>query len=92
MTELLQQVFAQIVQLSPEQQDAIAASLLVELQDRQKWEQKASTVQQEIFSEGSVGAALQELQKLCKEENYTLMVPPRQDRSNDSIETNALSI
>jgi hypothetical protein len=38
MTELLQQAIAQIQQLSPEQQDAIAARLLSELQDEQKWE------------------------------------------------------
>ncbi|NJL90497.1 MAG: hypothetical protein HC916_12440 [Coleofasciculaceae cyanobacterium SM2_1_6] len=60
MTELLQQVFAQIVQLSPEQQDAIAARFLAELQDEQKWEasfaattddqwdQMAAMVRQEI--------------------------------------------
>ena len=38
MTELLQQVFAQITQLPPEQQDVIAARFLAELQDEQKWE------------------------------------------------------
>lgn len=38
MTEFLQQVFAQITQLSPEQQDAIASRFLAELQDEQKWE------------------------------------------------------
>ena len=87
MTELLQQVFAQIVQLSPEQQDAIAARFLAELQDEQKWEasfaattdeqwdQMAAIVRQEIASEVSIAAALQELQKLCTEENYTLTVP-----------------
>jgi hypothetical protein len=38
MTELLQQAIAQIQQLPPDRQDAIAARLLVELQDDQKWE------------------------------------------------------
>lgn len=38
MTELLQQAIAQIQQLPPDQQDAIAARLLAELQDEQKWE------------------------------------------------------
>lgn len=60
MTELLQQAIAQIQQLSPEQQDAIAARFLAELQDEQKWEnlfaattddqwdQMAAMVRQEI--------------------------------------------
>jgi phage I-like protein len=38
MTELLRQVIAQIQQLPPDQQDAIAARFLAELQDEQKWE------------------------------------------------------
>lgn len=37
MTELLQQAIAQIEQLPPDQQDAIAARLLNELEDDQKW-------------------------------------------------------
>ncbi len=40
MTELLQQAIAQIQQLSPDQQDAIAARFLAELQDEQKWEDR----------------------------------------------------
>jgi hypothetical protein len=60
MTELLQQVIAQIQQLPPEQQDAIAARFLAEFQDEQKWEdqfvsttddqwdQMAAMVRQEI--------------------------------------------
>jgi hypothetical protein len=38
VTELLRRAIAQIEQLSPEQQDAIAARFLAELQDEQKWE------------------------------------------------------
>ena len=38
MTELLQQAIAQIQQLPPDQQDAIAARFLAELQDEQKWD------------------------------------------------------
>jgi hypothetical protein len=38
MTELLQQAIAQIQQLPPDQQDAIAARFLAEIQDEQKWE------------------------------------------------------
>jgi hypothetical protein len=38
MTELLQQAIAQIQQLPPDQQDAIAARFLAESQDEQKWE------------------------------------------------------
>jgi hypothetical protein len=60
MTELLQQAIAQIQQLPPDQQDAIAARFLAELQDEQKWEaqfaattddqwdQMAAMVRQEI--------------------------------------------
>jgi hypothetical protein len=61
MTELLQQAIAQIQQLPPEQQDAIAARFLAELQDEQKWEthfaattddqwdRMAAMVRQEIY-------------------------------------------
>ncbi|MEB3308869.1 MAG: hypothetical protein VKJ02_01400 [Snowella sp.] len=38
MTELLQQAIAQIEQLPPHQQDAIASRLLAEMQDEQQWE------------------------------------------------------
>lgn len=60
MTKLLQQVIAQIQQLPPEQQDAIASRFLAELQDEQEWEhqftattddqwdQMAAVVRQEI--------------------------------------------
>ncbi len=60
MTELLQQAIAQIQKLPPDQQDAIAARFLAELQDEQKWEtrfaattddqwdQMAAMVRQEI--------------------------------------------
>ena len=62
MTELLRQLIAQIEKLPPNQQDAIAARFLAELQDEQKWEtrfaattdeqwdQMAAIVQQEIAS------------------------------------------
>lgn len=62
MTKLLRQAIAQIEKLPPEQQDAIAARFLAELQDEQKWEayfaatadgqwdQMAATVRQEIAS------------------------------------------
>ncbi|MBW4465458.1 MAG: hypothetical protein KME07_08455 [Pegethrix bostrychoides GSE-TBD4-15B] len=43
MTELLQQVIAQIQKLPPDQQDAIAARFLAELQDEQKWETRFAT-------------------------------------------------
>jgi hypothetical protein len=60
MTELMQQAIAQIQQLPPDQQDAIASRFLAELQDEQKWEsqfaattddqwdQMAAMVRQEI--------------------------------------------
>lgn len=40
MTELLRQAIAQIQQLPPDQQDAIASRFLAELQDEQKWESR----------------------------------------------------
>jgi hypothetical protein len=38
MTKLLREAIAQIEKLPPDQQDAIAARFLAELQDEQKWE------------------------------------------------------
>ncbi len=38
MTELLQQVIAQIEKLPLDRQDAIATQLITQLQDEQKWE------------------------------------------------------
>ncbi|HEY9894069.1 MAG TPA: hypothetical protein V6D34_01435 [Candidatus Sericytochromatia bacterium] len=44
MTELLQQVIAELQKLPDDQQDAIASRLLAELQDEQEWaEQFKST-------------------------------------------------
>ena len=66
MTELLQQAIAQIQQLPPDQQDAIAARFLAELQDEKnwetlfnattddQWEQMAARVRQEIASGATV--------------------------------------
>jgi len=59
MTELLQQVFAQIIQLSPEQQDAIslreacanATRFLAELQDEQKWKTSFATTTDEQWDQ-----------------------------------------
>jgi hypothetical protein len=60
MTELLQRAITQIQNLSPDQQDAIAARFLAKLQDEQTWEprlaattddqrdQMAAMVRQEI--------------------------------------------
>ena len=62
MTRLLRQAIAQIEKLPPDQQDAIAARFLAELQDEEKWEtrfvattdeqwdQMAAMVRQEIAS------------------------------------------
>ena len=48
MTELLQQVIAQIKKLPAEQQDAIAYRLMTELRDEQKWtEQFESTTDEQ---------------------------------------------
>jgi hypothetical protein len=43
MTNLLQQVIAQIEKLPPDQQDAIAARFLAESKDEQKWEARFAT-------------------------------------------------
>jgi hypothetical protein len=43
MTELLQQAILQIQQLPPDQQNAIAARFIAELQDEQKWETRFAT-------------------------------------------------
>ena len=63
MTELLQQAIAEVSKLSEEQQDAIAARLLAELEDEQAWQARfeattdtqwdnlAAMVRQEIKSE-----------------------------------------
>jgi hypothetical protein len=40
----------------------------------------------------NMAETLQELQQLCLEENFTLTVPTRQDRSNPFPESNELSI
>jgi len=40
MTKLLQQAIAHIKQLPSDQQDAIAARFLAELEDEQKWENR----------------------------------------------------
>jgi hypothetical protein len=62
MTELLEQAIAQIQQLPPDQQDAIASRFLAECQDEQQWttqfaetsddqwDQMAAMVRQEIAS------------------------------------------
>ena len=48
MTELLQQVIAEIKKLPAEQQDAIAYRLMVELKDEQRWtEQFESTTEEQ---------------------------------------------
>ncbi|CDM93475.1 MAG: hypothetical protein P5702_10665 [Limnospira sp. PMC 1291.21] len=51
MTKLLQQAIAQIQQLPPDQQDAIAARLLAELQDEQKWETSFATTTDEQWDQ-----------------------------------------
>jgi hypothetical protein len=43
MTELLQQAIAQIQQLPPDQQDAIATRFLAGLRDEQTWEAQFAT-------------------------------------------------
>ncbi|GBF81337.1 hypothetical protein [Aphanothece sacrum] len=51
MTELLQQAIAQIQKLPPDQQDAIAARFLAELQDEQKWETRFTTTTEDQWDQ-----------------------------------------
>jgi hypothetical protein len=51
MTELLQQAISQIQQLPPDQQDAIAARFIAELQDEQKWETRFVTTTDEQWDQ-----------------------------------------
>jgi hypothetical protein len=66
MTELLRQAIAKLEQLPSDQQDAIAARFLAEIQDEQEWEKRfaattdeqwdrmAAMVRQEIASNGTI--------------------------------------
>ncbi len=49
MTQLLEKVLTEVYKLSPEKQDAIAAIILEELEDEQRWD-KAFADSQEILS------------------------------------------
>jgi phage I-like protein len=51
MTKLLQQVIAQIQKLPPEQQDAIAARFLAELEDEKKWETRFAATTEEQWDQ-----------------------------------------
>ena len=51
MTKLLQQAIAQIQQLPPEQQDAIAARFLADLEDEQKWETRFAATTEEQWDQ-----------------------------------------
>ncbi len=51
MTELLQQAILQIEQLPPDQQDAIAARFIAELQDERKWETRFVTTTDEQWDQ-----------------------------------------
>ena len=51
MTELLQQAIAQIEKLPPDQQDAIAARFLAELQDEQKWETRFAATTDDLWGQ-----------------------------------------
>ncbi|CCI19678.1 MAG: hypothetical protein ACKPGT_07835 [Microcystis sp.] len=51
MTKLLQQAIAQIQQLPPEQQDAIAARFLADLEDEHKWETRFAATTEEQWDQ-----------------------------------------
>lgn len=51
MTELLQQAIAQIQQLPHDQQDAIAARFLAELEDERKWEARFAATTDEQWDQ-----------------------------------------
>ncbi|AFY83563.1 hypothetical protein [Oscillatoria acuminata] len=66
MTELLQQAISQIQQLPPDQQDAIAARFLAQLQDEQKWETRfATTTDDQWDSDGGNGVAGDRSRRNC---------------------------
>lgn len=79
MTELLQQAIAEVSKLSEEQQDAIAARLLAELEDEQAWQARfeattdtqwdnlAAMVRQDIESDTTDGSSdkLRTTRPLC---------------------------
>lgn len=48
MTELLEKALAKVSQLSPEEQDAIAAMILEELEDEQRWDAAFAASQREL--------------------------------------------
>ncbi|MDH3603436.1 MAG: hypothetical protein OEU26_27815 [Candidatus Tectomicrobia bacterium] len=48
MTELLEQAIAQVNQLPAEAQDAIAALILAELEDEQRWDQAFADSQPQL--------------------------------------------
>lgn len=51
MTELLQQAITAIKKLPPDQQDAIAARFLAELQDEQEWETRFAATTDEQWDQ-----------------------------------------
>jgi len=51
MTDLLQQAIAQLEKLPPDQQDAIAARVLAELQDEQAWEARFAATKDEQWDQ-----------------------------------------
>lgn len=55
MTELLQQVIAQLEQLSAEEQDAIATRLLAELEDEQAWKSRFTATTQQQWDKLAAG-------------------------------------
>jgi hypothetical protein len=48
MTQLLEQALTKVRQLPPSEQDAIAAIILDELDDEQRWEQAFGSSQEEL--------------------------------------------
>jgi len=57
MTKLLQQAIAQIQQLPPEQQDAIASRFLDELKDEQKWEASFAATTKQVSQKQPIYSA-----------------------------------
>ena len=51
MTELLQQVIAQIKKLPADQQDAIASRLMTELKDEQRWKEQFESTTDEKWDD-----------------------------------------
>lgn len=80
MNTKLVEYLVQITQsLSEEERLLLDKKLVAHLPNSSYYETKTSV--------DNLAQALEELRRICAEENYTLEIPPRQDRSNSFAES-----